>query len=574
MAKIIISPILSTSQNIHTMKSSNSDENATVSTLQLQISGMTCTHCATGIERKFAEQAGILAKKVNYPEGTGTFTFDESKISKAEIMHVINQTGNYQVVGELNTNEGSSYDYDLIVIGGGSAAFSAAIKANELGKRILIVNGGLDIGGTCVNVGCVPSKYLIRAGESIHRASHSPFKGIFPNPPSWDFGELIRQKKALVAEMQQRKYVDVVAGIENIQIKEGFASFVDKERIQINSGETYTASKLIIATGATTFVPPIPGLSTVDYLTNVSLFELEEQPEQLIVLGAGYIGLEIAQAYHRMGTKVTVLQRSAHILSSQSPDVSDQLALHLRQEGIGLHTGIQFERISREGKEIVVEATEKGEAVSFRGSHLLVATGTKPNTEKLNLTAIGLSTDQGGFIQVNEKQETSVASVFAVGDCTDTPAYVYTAALEGKVAAENAFGIESNTDYTALPWVVFTDPQIAGVGIDETEAAAKDIPHETTVLSLAEVPRAIAALDTRGFIKLIRNPETDQLLGARIVAPEGGELVMELSLAIKYGITTEQLANAFHPYLTLSEGIKLAAITFGKDVKELSCCAV
>ncbi|RMG31961.1 MAG: mercury(II) reductase, partial [Bacteroidetes bacterium] len=175
---------------------------------------------------------------------------------------------------------------------------------------------------------------------------------------------------------------------------------------------------------------------------------------------------------------------------------------------------------------------------------------------------------------VNERQQTAVPHIFAAGDCIHTPAYVYTAALEGKVAAENAFGLQSSTDYTALPWVVFTDPQVAGVGMDEAEAARQGIPHEVTVLPLSEVPRAIAARDTRGFIKLIRNPETDQLLGARILAPEGGELVMEVSLAIRYGITTEQLANALHPYLTLAEGIKLAAITFRKDVKQLSCCAV
>ena len=309
------------------------------------------------------------------------------------------------------------------------------------------------------------------------------------------------------------------------------------------------------------------------YLTNVTLFDLEEQPKSMIVLGGGYIALEIAQAYHRLGTKVTVLQRSPQVLSKLSADVAEELCSHLRYEGLEIYTGVRFIEVSESADKISIMVEQNGEQKVLEAEKLLVSTGTKPNTDKLGLQNIGLKLTQSGHIEVNNKMETNLKNVYAVGDVANTPAYVYTAAFEGKIAVENAFtGTESKADYSSLPWVVFTDPQVAGTGLDETEAEAQNIPFEVPKLELKDVPRAIAANDTRGFIKLIRNIETDQLIGARVVAPEGGELIQQLSMAIKYGITVHDLAESFYPYLTLGEGIKLAAITFGKDVSKLSCC--
>jgi len=311
----------------------------------------------------------------------------------------------------------------------------------------------------------------------------------------------------------------------------------------------------------------------VGYLTNVTLFDLEEQPKSMIVLGGGYIALEIAQAYHRLGTKVTVLQRSPQVLSKLSADVAEELCSHLRYEGLEIYTGVRFIEVSESADKISIMVEQNGEQKVLEAEKLLVSTGTKPNTDKLGLQNIGLKLTQSGHIEVNNKMETNLKNVYAVGDVANTPAYVYTAAFEGKIAVENAFtGTESKADYSSLPWVVFTDPQVAGTGLDETEAEAQNIPFEVSKLELKDVPRAIAANDTRGFIKLIRNIETDQLIGARVVAPEGGELIQQLSMAIKYGITVHDLAESFYPYLTLGEGIKLAAITFGKDVSKLSCC--
>ncbi len=535
---------------------------------------MTCDTCATSIENHLSKKPGIVSDKVSYPDKKGEFVFDPEKISKDEIRGIIDKETHYKVVKEIGENDISSKKYDLIIIGGGSAAFAAAIRAESLGLTTLMVNGGLDFGGTCVNVGCVPSKNLVRAGEAAFHAQHSNFRGIKPKGVSIDFEQVIKDKKRLVATLQQKKYMDVVRDFQGLTMIKGWAEFVDGKTILVDGKDKYSALKFLVATGASTNVPDIPGLRETGYLTNISLFDLEEKPESLIVLGGGYIALEIAQAYHRLGTKVTLLQRSEHVLSRQTEDVAGELTAHLRNEGLNIQTGLRFIRVLQNGKNINVVVEQHGEVRTFEVGHLLVSTGIKPNTSRLSAAAIGLQLTESGHIKVDEKLQTNIPNIYAAGDCINTPAYVYTAAFEGKVAVENAFtGTETQVNYDSLPWVVFTNPQVAGAGLDEKEAANRGIDFEVSKIELKDVPRSIAANDTRGFIKLIRNRENDQLIGARIVAPEGGELIQQLSMAIKYSITVKELAESLYPYLTLGEGIKLAAITFGKDVAKLSCCA-
>ena len=546
-------------------------------TIKLGITGMTCDHCASGIEKMLSKNDGVTEAKVSYKNGSCECSFDPSKTSREEIINTINDTKNYRVKGEItkNGNSGNNH-FDLIIIGGGSAAFSVAIKAESLGLSTLMVNGGLDFGGTCVNVGCVPSKNLIRAGETAYHATHSNFAGIKPKGVDIDFAQVIKDKKKLVATLQEKKYMDVVSDFENLKMIAGWAEFKDNKTIVVNGKTEYTSLKFIIATGATTNIPNIEGLNEIGYLTNVSLFDLEEKPESITIMGAGYIGLEIAMAYNRLGVKVRIIEFTDRVLRTQTSDISEALETQMRKEGIEILPNFRAVKFEKNGNEAIIHCkcpngsftkiVEKGKVV--------VASGTKPNTQKSGLQNIGLQLTKSGHIAVNEKMETNLQNIYAVGDATNTPAFVYTAAFEGKIAVENAFsGAENKADYSSLPWVVFTDPQVAGAGLDEAQAEQHNIPFEVSKIELKDVPRAIAANDTRGFIKLIRNTETDKLIGARIVAPEGGELIQQLSMAIKYGITVKDLAESFYPYLTLGEGIKLAAITFGKDVSKLSCCA-
>lgn len=470
-------------------------------------------------------------------------------------------------------NVDSENQYDLIIVGGGSAAFAAAIKADAQEIKTLLVNGGLPLGGTCVNVGCVPSKFLIRAGESIYKASNSAFRGVNPSKPAINFKEIIQQKKELVADMQQRKYKDLLGGLPYVKIVEGMAKFIGEKTIEVDQVQ-YEASKIIIATGASTAIPIIDGLDSVPYLTNISLFELEEQPESLTILGAGYIGLEIAQAYNRLGTKVTLVQRSKNILTKEAEDITSDLRKYLEADGIVFYTESAVNKVWKEGRVIKTEIVKNNLTTVIDASHLLVATGTKGNIQNLDLYKTGVIVDDKGHVTVNSFLQTNNPDIFAVGDVTNLPAFVYTAAYEGGLAVLNAFySPKQEVNFVTVPWVVFTDPQVAGVGMDEKEASEKNIPFQVTVLPLSEVPKSIAALDTRGFIKLIRNPETDLLLGARILAPEGSELTMEVSIAIKYNIPVQEIIGMFHPYLTLGEAIKLAAMSFTMDVKKMSCCA-
>ena len=545
--------------------------------IKLEIAGMTCDHCATGIKKMLSQNEGVKEANVSYPKATCECSFDPSKTSKEEIINTINGTKNYRVKSEIseNGNSGNNH-FDLIIIGGGSAAFSAAIKAESLGLSSLMVNGGLDFGGTCVNVGCVPSKNLIRAGETAFHATHSNFEGIKPKGVDIDFTQVIKDKKKLVATLQGKKYMDVVSDFENLKMITGWAEFKDNKTIVVDGKTEYTSLKFIIATGATTNISNIEGLNEIGYLTNVSLFDLEEKPESITIMGAGYIGLEIAMAYNRLGVKVRIIEFTDRVLRTQTPDISEVLENQMRNEGIEILPNFRAVKFEKQGNETIIhcKCPDGSFTQIIEKGKIVVASGTKPNTQKLGLQNIGLALNKTGHISVNEKMETNLQNIYAVGDVTNTPAFVYTAAFEGKIAVENAFsGAENKADYTSLPWVVFTDPQVAGAGLDEVQAEQQNIPFEVSKIELKDVPRAIAANDTRGFIKLIRNTETDKLIGARIVAPEGGELIQQLSMAIKYGITVKDLAESFYPYLTLGEGIKLAAITFGKDVSKLSCCA-
>jgi len=459
-------------------------------------------------------------------------------------------------------------------VGGGGAAFAAALKASGLGARATIINDGLPMGGTCVNVGCVPSKTLLRAAETLHRAQSSrAFAGIETSGRLADFGAVMRQKRELVEALRQAKYADVIGDDPNIKFAHGRGRLIDARTVEVN-GERLVGDAVLLCTGARPAVPEIPGLSNVPFLTNESAFELTEMPESLIVLGGRYIALECAQIFSRLGSRVTVLQRSARILPTESPALTDELTAHLKAEGLGIVTGTAIQRVFTEGAGIAVEAVVNGKREIFRARRLLVATGRTPNSDGLGLEKAGVKVDAQGFISADVHLATTVTDIYAAGDVIGEPMFVYTAAYEGALAAENALaGTSRQRDYTALPWVVFTDPQVAGVGLDLTEAEAAGRDAEASTLPLSQVPRAIAARDTRGFIQLIRDRKTDGLLGARILAPEGGELLMEAALAIRHGITVGELKTAFHPYLTLSEGIKLAALSFGKDVKKLSCCA-
>ena len=463
-------------------------------------------------------------------------------------------------------------DFDLVVIGSGGAAFAAAIKASELGATVAVLERGT-IGGTCINVGCVPSKALIRAAESLHRARQTPFAGSSVRGELTDFSKLVAQKDELVGEMRQGKYIDNLRAMPNVTLFEGQAAFTGKNTLRV-ADKTIRSGRFVIATGARPTIPNIPGLADSGFLTSTSVMELTEVPAELLVLGGRYIALELAQMFSRVGSRVTIIQRSSHILPTEDDDLTDELAMYLREEGLTIVTNAQTETVRRNGRGYSLEADVGGSQHTFEGTHLLAATGRRPNTEDLELERIGASVEPDATLVVNDYLETTVPGVYGAGDVIGNPAFVYTAAYEGALAAENALsGASRNRDYTALPWVVFTDPQVAAVGLNERRAAEAGIAVDVAKLPRSYLARALTARDARGFIKLIKERGSDRLLGASILAPEAGDIIVEPTLAIRHGIGVSELVATFHPYLTQAEGIRLAAQTFEKDVAKLSCCA-
>lgn len=464
-------------------------------------------------------------------------------------------------------------EFDLIIIGGGSASFAAAIKAADLGARVAMTESGT-LGGTCVNVGCIPSKTLIRAAEAQHRRARHGFKGIPTTDGRPDWSTVRTQKDELVAELRQVKYWNVLRSYPAVTLFQQRAEISSSHSVRLAGGRTITGAKILVTTGASPWAPAIPGLAAAGYLDNVTAMALERLPESLIVIGASAVGLELAQMFARLGVAVTVLEALSRVVPAEDSDIGSALGDYLRDEGLEVHPGVQVEQVVRAAHGYTVSFREGGNPRAARAEQLLVATGRRPNTDGFGLERVGVALGTRGEIVVNEFLQTENPDFYAAGDVLGDPMFVYVAAYGGTVAAQNALRVNTRRyDLSALPKVTFTDPAVASVGLTEDQARAAGIERLVSKLSLEHVPRALAARDTRGFIKLVADGASRKILGAHILASEAEEMITEPALAIKFGLTIEDLISTFHPYLTLSEGIKLATQTFTTDVAKLSCCA-
>jgi mercuric reductase len=472
----------------------------------------------------------------------------------------------------LNPNAVDADTFDLAVIGAGSAGFSAAITAAEDGAQVALIGYGT-IGGTCVNVGCVPSKAMIRAVETLHSAKGADrFDGVEATARVTDWAAMVAQKQALVDDLRAAKYIDVLPNYEGVTYIEGQASFASDGSLQIGD-RTIRAPKVIIATGSAPHVPDIPGLDGVDWLDSTSALDQTQLPKSLMVMGGGYIGVEIAQIFARAGVEVTIVTRRG-LLPEAEPEVSEALTKAFSEEGIKVLDGLSYDRFEKSGDGVTLHAAHNGVAVRIEAEKLLLATGRVPNTGSLALDIAGIDTNARGGIVIDPQMRSSRDGVYATGDVTGTDQFVYMAAYGAKLAAKNAMnGNTLSYDNSVMPAVVFSDPQVASVGL--TEAQAESAGHEvvTSVLGLEHVPRALAARDTRGLIKLIADKNSKKLLGAHIIAPEGADSIQTAAMALKMGMTYDDLGAMIFPYLTTVEGLKLAAQTFEKDVSKLSCCA-
>jgi mercuric reductase len=423
-----------------------------------------------------------------------------------------------------------------------------------------------------VNTGCVPSKNLIRATEPLHHAAAAArFGGIFAEARVADWRAVVRGKGTLVAALRQAKYLDLLPAYKAIAYIEGAARLLDGS-IAID-GRLLDAGKVIIATGASPALPPIPGVEGVPYLTSTTALELERLPRSLIVLGGGYTGCELGQMFARAGVSITIVD-ILPILEAGEPEVSQALAGYLREEGIVIRENVATRSVGRTPRGVALDIFVEERDETIEAEQVLVATGWRPNTAGIGLREAGVKLLPHGGIKVDEYMRTTKPGVYAAGDVTGRDPFVYMAAYGARIAAENALtGDKKRYDATAMPAIVFTDPQVATVGLTEAAARERGLKVRSSVLPLDQVPRALAARDTRGLVKLVADARDGKLLGAHVLAPEGADSIQTAALAIKCGLTAEQLAETIFPYLTTVEGLKLAAQAFDKDIAKLSCCA-
>ncbi|MEX5444774.1 mercury(II) reductase [Acinetobacter schindleri] len=538
--------------------------------IHLKIKGMTCESCVIHIKEALTQVAGVRSVSVSYTKGTAQLDTEANTSSTALIAAVTGLGYSATLIDATATNQDS--ERHIAVIGSGGAAMAAALKAVEQGAKVTLIERST-IGGTCVNVGCVPSKIMIRAAHIAHLRSNSPFdEGITSMVPVVDRSKLLYQQQTRVEELRHAKYEGILESNSAITVLHGEAMFKDGLHliVRLNDGDERTVAfdRCLIATGASPSIPPITGLKDTPYWTSTEALASDSIPKRLAVIGSSVVALELAQAFARLGSQVTILARST-LFFREDPAIGEAITAAFRAEGITVLEHTQTSNVVHLDGEFIL-TTGYGE---IRADQLLVATGRTPNTHNLALDAAGITINAQGAIVIDKSMRTSATHIYAAGDCTDQPQFVYVAAAAGTRAAINMTEGDASLNLTAMPAVVFTDPQVATVGYSEAEAHHDGIKTDSRTLTLDNVPRALANFDTRGFIKLVVEEGSGRLIGVQAVTPEAGELIQTAALAIRHRMTVKELADQLFPYLTMVEGLKLAAQTFSKDVKQLSCCA-
>ena len=553
--------------------------------LELAVPGMTCAICPDHVERALrsvngVEDVQIPGWKLKIAEVTVA-----SQVKDEDLLTAVRDTGYPGTVkssrpfdpelakGNVAESIGAGgNDFDLIVIGGGSAGFAAAIKGVDLGAKVAMIEANT-IGGTCVNVGCVPSKSLIQVAKAWHSAEHHPFKGADTRQGNLDWSTILSEKDALVAEMRQSKYIDLLAAYPEITFIEGYAVFQEDGSISVGK-DAYRANRYVITTGAKPNVVAFPGVEAAEPLNSTTVMDLEQLPKSIIILGGRAIALELGQTLARLGVEVLILQRSTRLVPDHEPRIGRDIKDIFEHEGIGVITGVEIERLERDSETRIVHASVMGSKKKFRTDQILMALGRKPNTAGMGFENMDVELDEQGAIVVDEYLQSSNPMIFAAGDVTQHPEFVYVATTGASKAAQNAISeTKKPLDLSVVPSVIFTEPQIAAVGMTEAEAKRQGFEVRVTSLDLEHVARAKAERNTKGFIRLVADEKTNRILGAHILAPSAGEVIQSATLAVKFGLTIEDLTDTLFPYLTQVEGLKLAAISFDRDVALLSCCA-
>ncbi|MDQ3686264.1 MAG: mercury(II) reductase [Acidobacteriota bacterium] len=475
----------------------------------------------------------------------------------------------------------SNTHFDLVILGSGSTAFAAALRAQELGKSSVMTEERT-VGGTCVNRGCLPSKNLIEAAKLIYDAKHPRYPGLTPCEMKFDFRELIRQKDDVIHDYRKKKYESLVGG--QFRIEEGHVQFLDDHTVEV-SGKRLTGDNVLIATGSRPVLPLIEGLDGVPYmtsdlLTNDEPMELTECPKSLLIIGGGYIALELGQMFNRFGAEVTIMERSRQLLlRGYEQEVGRTIKPIFEEEGIHVITNAQVRGVRRDGDGVTATAQVGNETREFRAEKLIVATGRRPNTDQIAIEKASVQTGEHGQIRINEHLQTNVPHIFAAGDVVGSERGSQMAtpvgSQDGGIAAHNALSGDEprRVNHRAVPRTIFTDPQIAVVGMTEEEAIKAGHSCWCNTLPMTLVPRAGAIRDTKGIIKMVADAKTDEVLGVTMIGNSAGEVIHEVAMVLRFKAKLVDFIDLLHVYPTMAEALKIAAISRYKDPTKLSCCA-
>ncbi len=445
-------------------------------------------------------------------------------------------------------------EYDLIVIGGGTAGMNLIFPLTGQGWRTALVETS-HLGGTCINVGCIPSKTLISSARVMQTVRDAQKLGVVTEPPQADWPAMVNRKDELVGRIRGRRYKTVDRN-DNITLYEGRAAFSGPESIEVN-GETITAPKIVIAAGARTAVPPVPGLEEVDYLTSTSVMEMKELPGSMLILGGGIIALEFSQLFARLGVEVTILQRDDRLAPNLDPEISEEIEKLLDEEGIRVMTDTNISSIERK-EGLVIATDESGEGpVRYQAEQILVATGRHPNSDWLDLDKAGVDTNQRGYISVDRTFKTSAEGIWALGDITGGMMFTHRAWHDAHLLSRHFLqGEKIDSSARLIPFAVFTEPEIAAVGLDEAAAQEKGYDVAVHRFPFRFQGRARAMEKYDGFIKMtVDKKDNGKILGTVMIGPEAGELIHELVAAIRFGATAHDLFDMIHVHPTLSEAV-------------------
>lgn len=468
-----------------------------------------------------------------------------------------------------------SAPYDLIILGSGSTAFAAALRATGYGARVLMFEKSV-LGGTCINWGCIPSKTLIHAALFRHEAYRGNGLGLNcgDDVRPIDAERLFKHREAVVAGLRQERYLDVLGSMQGLELIRGTARFSGRHTV-VCDDRAYRSERILVAVGGNPRIPDLPGLGKCTYYTSRSALLLKKLPASLVIIGGGVIAVELGQMYHRLGSRVTILEHGPRLLPTVEPELSVSLEEILEKEGIRVVTDVSFCSLDRLGELSVVYADVAEKRHKYTCEALLLAVGTVPATAGIGLDATGVELDDKGFIITNRQMRSSVEGIWAAGDVVGKMMIATVGAREGVVAVDDMFnqGCGCAMDYLAAPMAIFTDPEVAMVGHTEDSARQAGFNVVVNTMPAGAIPKAHVTGMRDGVIKMIADRDSGRLLGVHLICHRGADIINEAALALKLRATVTDMATTMHVYPSIGEGLKLCAQGFSRDITLLSCCA-